>query len=73
MRHVVIGGAELSGSSVGTGPPVTTDLGAVGVVIDLTQSPSIRDTPVPVFFEISTAYLGDVEHSFRLIASPTFD
>ena len=54
-------------SAVGDG---ASDVEAASVVFDLTDSLSFCETPGAVeFFEISTAYFGDVEHSFRLISS----
>ena len=56
---------------------VVTESNARGheaVVIDVTDSLSFFEVPEAVeFFEISTAYFGDVEHSFRLISSQRFD
>ena len=49
-----------------------TDSRARSVVVDVTQLPAIQGTPVLESFEISTAYLGDVEHSFQLISNANF-
>ena len=58
-------------SAVGYG---ASDAEATSVVFDVTDSLSFSETPGAVeFFEISTAYFGDVEHSFRLISSSRFD
>ena len=48
-------------------------LEAASVVLDVTDSLSLFETPAVEFFEISTAYFGDVEHSFRLISGARFD
>jgi len=50
-----------------------SDLGAASVVVDVSDAPSFVETQVVEFFEIATAYYGDVEHSFRLISSAGFD
>jgi len=78
MRAVVTGGSGPTGSSAGPEPSdweantVTreaTDLWETPVVIDVTHSPALQATPLVEFFEISTAYFGDVEHSFRLMSN----
>jgi hypothetical protein len=51
-----------------------SDVETTSVVLDVTDSSSVCETPAALeFFEISTAYCGDVEHSFRLISSSRFD
>jgi hypothetical protein len=42
------------------------DLNSASVVIDATTSPWFEGTEEPDYFEIATAYCGDVEHSFRV-------
>jgi hypothetical protein len=48
------------------------ELTGAQVVVDLTHSPSFENAAVLESFEISTAYFGDVEHSFRLIPHARF-
>ena len=58
-------------SSVGS---VARHVEATSVVLDVTDSLSFCETAGAVEpFEISTAYFGDVEHSFRLISSSRLD
>jgi hypothetical protein len=52
-----------------TGEGLADDLNAALLVIDATTSPWFEGTEVLEYFEIATAYCGDVEHSFRLTSN----
>jgi hypothetical protein len=64
MRTPVTGGAGPESASCDANS-VTSD----AVVVDVTDSLAFQGAPVLEFFEISTAYFGEVEHSFQLIST----
>jgi len=66
-------GQELHIGEATTGGHAASGVEAKSVVVDVTDSLSVSETPGAVeLFEISTAYFGEVEHSFRLISSKRF-
>ncbi len=64
MRTLVTGGAGPESPS-----PDANSITSNPVVVDVTDSPAFQGVPTLEFFEISTAYFGDVEHSFQLIST----
>jgi hypothetical protein len=53
----------------GAGDGPTRDLKLAAVVIDATTTPASAGGESMEYFEIATAYCGDVEHSFRLTSN----
>jgi uncharacterized protein YbjT (DUF2867 family) len=70
--HQTVPASPTSGVNTVTAEGLAGALHGASVVVDVSNSPSFEDTPVLEFFETSTAYFGDVEHSFRLMPSGHF-